>query len=80
MKMLAIAALVAGLSVVGTAASADTPPPAKEKKICRSVAVTGSIMGRSVCHTKTEWAQIDAANAQGVENALNQRRGSSDTH
>jgi hypothetical protein len=80
MKMLA-AGLFAGLSVLaGAAFAADTPAPPKEKKVCRSVAVTGSIMSRSICHTKAEWAQIDATNAQSAENALNQRRGSSDTH
>jgi predicted secreted protein len=80
MKMLATAGLFAGLSLLAGPALADAPKPPKEKKVCRSVAVTGSIMSRSTCHTKDEWTQIDAANAQSVENALNQRRGSSDTH
>ena len=80
MKTLAIAALVAGLSVVGTAASADTPTPPSEKKICRSVEVTGSIMPKRTCHTKAEWAQIDTANARAVENARNMQSSASGTH
>lgn len=81
MKKLAVAGLFAGLSMLAGAAMADDQPaPPKEKKVCRSVAVTGSIMSHSICHTKAEWSQIDAANAQSAENALNQRRGSSDTH
>ncbi|MES2988250.1 MAG: hypothetical protein V4808_10120 [Pseudomonadota bacterium] len=33
--------------------------PPKEKKICRQVATTGSILGgKRECHTKAEWAAI----------------------
>ncbi|MGY4395608.1 hypothetical protein ACVWZA_000769 [Sphingomonas sp. UYAg733] len=38
-------------------------PPA-EKKFCRSIQKTGSIMpGKRTCRTKQEWATIDAQNA-----------------
>lgn len=60
-----------------TAPASDTvaPKPVKEKKVCRREAVTGSIIGtRSVCHTKTEWAAIDAANAGNAEGELTRGR------
>jgi hypothetical protein len=63
MNRLAATALITGLSLYGTAAFADTPEAPKEKKICRSLEVTGSIMPKRTCHTKAEWAQIDATNA-----------------
>lgn len=49
-----------------TAAMTGAPMAAKpksEKKICRRVQETGSIMGgRSICHSKSEWSAIDTAN------------------
>jgi hypothetical protein len=39
-------------------------PAAAEKKFCRSIQKTGSIMpGKRTCRTKQEWAAIDAQNA-----------------
>jgi predicted secreted protein len=55
--------------------SSDATKPPKEKKVCRREAVTGSIVGfRSVCHTRDEWASIDAANASSVSNTLGNAR------
>jgi hypothetical protein len=48
-------------------------PPVKEKKVCRRDETTGSIMPKSVCHTKAEWAQIDAQNAVNTERFRNER-------
>lgn len=56
--------------------AAPTPaaPDAKpEKKICRLVDTTGSIMGKRECHTKEEWRQISAANSENAERALSNR-------
>jgi hypothetical protein len=48
--------------VVATPAIAQdgsTPVAQPEKKICRSFATTGSILGgKRECHTKAEWAAI----------------------
>jgi hypothetical protein len=58
----------------------DAQPAAKaeaeEKKICRRAEpATGSMMGgKRVCHTKAEWAQIDAQNQANTDRALNRRR------
>jgi predicted secreted protein len=71
-------ACVAAMSfAIPAMAQTDTaaPKPVKEKKVCRREAVTGSIIGtRSVCHTKTEWAAIDAANAGNAEGELTRGR------
>jgi len=66
-----LAMLAAPLSLIAQSPSASARPmgdeaPAeapKEKKLCRSLEVTGSIMPKRSCHTKAEWAQIDATNA-----------------
>jgi hypothetical protein len=69
---------IAALAVIapGQAQTSDpaNPPPHKEKKICRSEDVTGSIMPRRTCHTAEEWQQIDKS--RGVdENQMNHLRG-----
>jgi hypothetical protein len=76
MKRLAVSALITGLSLFGTAAFADTPEAPKEKKLCRSLEVTGSIMPKRTCHTKAEWAQIDAANAADARQFADRPRAS----
>ena len=41
-----------------------------EKKICRRLETTGSLLpGKPTCHTKSEWAQIDQSNSEGVSAA-----------
>lgn len=45
-----------------TAASA-----APEKKICKTIVPTGSIMGKRICLTKTEWRQFDEINERTVD-------------
>ena len=75
-KILTLAALCASSSTLYAQA---TPAPAaetpvKEKKVCRREETTGSIMPTRICHTKDEWAQIDAANARAAEQFNNARR------
>jgi hypothetical protein len=67
------------LSVLATPVFAQnndaTVAPKPEKKICRRVEVTGSIIGsKAVCHTKTEWAAIDEANAKAAGDSLARQR------
>jgi hypothetical protein len=41
----------------------------KEKKICRMVSATGSILGgKRACHTKEEWAAISERSRNDREN------------
>ncbi|KQN78507.1 hypothetical protein [Sphingomonas sp. Leaf62] len=61
------------LLAAATQTVAAPTPPKPEKKICRREVTTGSIMARPVCHTKTEWTQIDAQNAANAGQALDQR-------
>ena len=53
---------------------APTPTPAPEKKICRSVVPTGSIMGKRICPTKPEWKRLDDTNAASAQTGLDARR------
>ncbi|WP_294039904.1 hypothetical protein [Sphingomonas sp.] len=41
------------------------PPP--EKKICKTITPTGSIMGKRICLTKSEWRQFDEINERTVD-------------
>jgi predicted secreted protein len=71
-KLMTLAALCA-FSTALYAQAAPAPAaekPVKEKKICRQEDVTGSIMMARTCHTKEEWAQIDAANSRNAQHAL----------
>ena len=71
-KMMAI---VAATFIAVPAIAQDMPAaPVKEKKICRSEQVTGSIMGKHVCHTKSEWADIDQANARAADDMMARTR------
>lgn len=70
--MLLRAFVAAALLATGTAALAQEAAPApaepvKEKKICRSMTETGSIMAKRKCMTKAEWARFNAANAKAAE-------------
>ena len=71
-------AIAAICLVSSVAAAQDTPQPSaavpvKEKKICRAMAATGSIMSRRKCMTKTEWAKFDAENETQAENFRDRR-------
>ena len=47
-----------------------------DKKSCRRIDTTGSILGgKLTCHTKEEWKQIDAANARSADNMRDPMRG-----
>jgi hypothetical protein len=70
-KLVMLAALCTlPTALYAQASSAPAEKPAKEKKICRQEDVTGSIMPRRTCHTKEEWAQIDASNSQYAQHVL----------
>ncbi|MFV0625087.1 hypothetical protein ACBY01_13905 [Sphingomonas sp. ac-8] len=72
-----ISAVLLAAAASGVAMAQDTPAdPASgkkggastEKKVCRRTQTTGSILaGKPICHTKAEWAQIDNASQEGVD-------------
>ncbi|MGZ2412656.1 hypothetical protein ACUXST_002085 [Sphingomonas sp. F9_3S_D5_B_2] len=45
-----------GGQVASAAPNAGAPA---EKKVCRDMMTTGSIGFRYICHTRSEWAQLD---------------------
>jgi hypothetical protein len=51
------------------------PPVEKEKKVCRSEESTGSLFVKRICHTKAEWAALDAEGARAAQHMQNQSRG-----
>ncbi|MDY0957842.1 hypothetical protein SOM26_03995 [Sphingomonas sp. CFBP8993] len=52
-------------------ATAPSPPPAKEKQICRNEETTGSRMGgRRVCRTKEQWDAISANARKTMDDAM----------
>jgi hypothetical protein len=56
------------------AASDTAAKPVEEKKVCRRIERTGSIMpAKSVCRKRSEWAQADAENRDAAEVARQSR-------
>jgi hypothetical protein len=51
---------------LSTAGQAQAPAPA-EKKVCKSEAVTGSIMKKKTCRTKAEWDAMTAASRNDLD-------------
>jgi hypothetical protein len=68
--VLAAACTLANGLIAQTTTGPVAEKPAKEKKVCRRQDVTGSIMTQHICHSKDEWAQIDAENARNASHAL----------
>ena len=73
MKVPFLSALALGFAVAvapGAALAEDSDvdaKPAKEKKVCRSYKVTGSLTRRTrICRTEAEWKEVDAATYKGV--------------
>lgn len=76
-KILLAASLAIAVSAPVLAADGDKDQEApKEKKICRTERVTGSLVAsRRVCMTKAEWDQLAAETKKDVEDI--QRNGGS---
>lgn len=75
-KLMALAATVSvAMPAVAQTVADATPKPVKEKKVCRRLDQTGSILGsRPTCHTKSEWAAIDAANGRNADKTMEDGR------
>jgi hypothetical protein len=71
--------VAAAFFAAGTASPAQEAGPApatepvKEKKICRAMTPTGSIMAKRKCMTKAEWAKFNAENERQAENFRDNR-------
>ena len=62
---------LAMLATVQPAAPATTANP--EKKICKSVAKTGTVMRKRECHTRSEWALIAERNRESADRVMQER-------
>ncbi len=72
MALRKLVVLTASLAFLGSAAIAQdaarpADKPAKEKKTCRSLMPTGSIMATRVCNTPADWKKFDAYTADGAD-------------
>ena len=52
----------------------DAATPAPEKKICKMITPTGTIMGKRFCLTKSEWRQFEEINQQTVDIVTGSRK------
>jgi hypothetical protein len=75
--MFLIAASIIVIQPINAADNSAATPADGDKKMCRKIETTGSIMpAKRVCRTKSEWAQIDRANGNNAERMMtNMRRG-----
>lgn len=78
LHMLAVLSAVVVAPSAALAQNADGAANQKaEKKICRRVEATGTILGdKRVCHTAAEWKAVDEQNARNAENARRRQVGS----
>lgn len=61
-KVLLAAALAVAVSAPALAKDEDSEAAPKEKKICRTETITGSLVAKHrICMTKAEWDQMAAA-------------------
>lgn len=54
----------------GQAAQGQPAPVAPEKKICRTLVPTGSMMPKRICLTKAEWQEFGDENEKAVNAML----------
>lgn len=65
--MVRIVMLFGAALAASPAVAQDAPAPVPEKKICKSITPTGSIMGKRFCLTKSEWRKFDEINERTVD-------------
>ncbi|MGH6617310.1 hypothetical protein [Sphingomonas sp.] len=63
----ALAAILAAAPAVAEKSDRANARPAKEKKVCRPVVGTGTILARPYCLTRAEWAEMDERNRRDHE-------------
>jgi hypothetical protein len=69
--------LIAVALIVPQTAPVDTAPPAKERRICRKIVDTGSLVrGKRECRTAAEWNNLANAARLGSEDIIQRNAGS----
>ena len=74
------AVALAACLVIQTPALAQQPAPAKApqaKKVCKEEIVTGSVMTKRICHTREEWAQMEARSRSQLDRTRDMDRSKS---
>ncbi len=71
---LVTAAALSAMIVAAPGLAKDKKPMDPNKRICRSEVPTGSMMSKSVCHTRAEWIMIDEQNQAATDSAIRSRR------
>lgn len=77
LKVLMAATLAFAVSAPVLAADdSDTQNAPKEKKICRTETVTGSLVSkRRICMTRQEWDKLAADTRKNIDNFANRQSG-----
>lgn len=71
----AAAADPAPAPATGDATTTQTAKPEKPKRICKSIKMTGSALGRRICKTEEQWAASESANIDLVNQSYKQNIG-----
>lgn len=73
MKMIAVILMASATSALAQTAP-ETAKPVAEKKTCRWLMPTGSVMSTRVCNTATKWREFDDYNSEGANQFRNTYR------
>jgi len=72
---LALAATAADTPATENASTTQPAKPEKPKKICKSMTMTGSNVGRRICKTQDQWNAEDSANLDNVNHGYKAQQG-----
>lgn len=77
-RLTAAITIAIAVPTAAEAANSNGKAPAEltdsNKKICRTLAATGSHMRKRICHTQAEWAEFDKTVGDRAEQTLDRRR------
>jgi hypothetical protein len=65
---------IAAVPAIAQETPVSAPAPDPDKKVCRTITPTGSIMGKRFCLTKAEWKKLNEINGANAETGLDGRR------
>jgi hypothetical protein len=71
---LATTAVLSTLILATPVIAKDKKPQDPDKRVCRSEVPTGSLMGKSVCHTVAQWSAIDHQNEANTDTMMGSQR------
>ena len=74
LPFLVATAILSTMILATPVAAKDKKPQDPNKRICRSEVPTGSMLGKSICHTRLEWAAIDNQNQTNTDSMMQSQR------